>query len=140
MLQAVPGAINLFYHLQGVSLNGNGITTVERFSFDNLQNLRFLVLSSNPIIYISKFAFRNLLAVNELDLSQTRLTFIPHAITTLPSLLSFKIGPNITCACGPHWMKQWANSVSTNFYLEGHCKFSNERLIDFFLNTIPNCP
>ena len=66
-LKSVPGAINLFRLLEKCDLRGNGITTVERNSFDNLQSLQTILLSDNPIIYISRFAFRNLGNLRSLD-------------------------------------------------------------------------
>ena len=142
-LKSVPGAINLFLLLEKCYLYGNDITTVERNSFDNLRNLSYIVLENNPIIYISRFAFRNLVSLDYLSLSSTKLTTIPQAVTTLPSLQTFSMAYNIRCACGPIWMKQWANSLlkkMPNVLVLGGCKASNETLSHFILHTLPNCP
>ena len=143
-LKSVPGAINLFRLLEHCYLRRNGITTVERYSFDNLQHLQRIHLDGNPIIYISRFAFRNLVALKSLSLDGTKLTIIPQAVVTLPNLQSLDMGSNITCACGPHWMKQWATSMkqkpSFNKYISGGCHASNETFTHFVLYTLPNCP
>ena len=141
-LKTVPGAINLFSLLETCDLRGNGITTVERYSFDNLQHLQTISLDQNPIIYISRFAFRNLVALKSLYLYGTKLTIIPQAVTTLPNLQTIYMGSNITCACGPHWMKQWATSMTQkpHFYIDGGCHASNETFSHFVLHTLPNCP
>ena len=141
-LTSIPGAINLFRQIMFLNLIGNNITTVERYSLDNLQYLLQIALSRNPIIYISRFAFRNLVNLNTLFLSDTKLTTIPHVVTTLPNFQYLHMGSNITCACGPLWMKQWAISMSdkAHFSMVGGCHASNETLNHFVLHTLPNCP
>ena len=141
-LKLIPGAINLFRQIMFLNLIGNNITTVERYSLDNLQYLLQIALARNPIVYISRFAFRNLVNLNTLILSDTKLTTIPHVVTTLPNFQYLHMGSNITCACGPLWMKQWAISMSdkAHFYIVGGCHASNETLKRFVLHTLPNCP
>ena len=145
-LKSIPGAINLFSLLESCDLQANGITTIERYSFDNLQHLHEIELDFNPIIYISRFAFRNLANLQTLSLLFTKLTIIPQAVMTLPNLqyldLDSDLGLNITCACGPLWMKQWATSMTQkpHVYIMGRCHTPSETLNHFVLHTLPNCP
>ena len=140
-LQTIPAAINLFSLLEQVVLASNDIKTVERHSFDNLHHINMIILRGNPIIYISRFAFRNLAALQYLALDGTRITTIPQAVETLPSLIALKLGDNITCTC-QSWMKKWSLSISAkrSFNVDGNCQASNETLHDFIFNTLPNCP
>ena len=142
-LRSVPAAINKFLLLFYCSLEDNLITRVERNSFDNLRDLRFISLSGNPIVFISRFAFRNLLALEALDLWKTKITTIPQAVLKLPNLVDLRLTSNISCTCGQIWMKQWASAVvATNadrFVALGGCHASNETLRDFIFNTLPQC-
>ena len=61
---------------------------------------------------------------------------------TLPMLQYLDMGSNITCKCGPLWMKQWAKSMSIKpgARINGGCRASSETLSHFVLHTLPNCP
>ena len=135
-LQTIPGAINFFSLLEYFELKYNEIKTVERRSFDNLHHLKTISLRENPLIYISRFAFHHLVALHTLNLRGTKITTIPHAVVSLPNLLSLDLGHNITCTC-QSWMKRWSLSVSAkmSFYVYGDCQASNETVHDFVHNT-----
>ena len=140
-LVSIPGAINLFSHLEQCDLRNNRIETVERHSFDGLRHLWFINLSNNPIIYISKFAFRNLDKLSSLYLGRTMLKTIPQAVQNIPNL-NHLYQTNVTCSCGEPWMKEWADVMSRKlspYKVEGACRNSNETLSDFVFNRLQTC-
>lgn len=138
LFNRVPTAVNQFTGLQVLNIAENRITSLEKFDFMNLTNLRELRMQNNPIEYISRNAFQNNIMLRRLNIANTNIDVIPYAVTLLPRPVRVDVDHvPIQCTCRMDYLKSWTNNASRIY---GTCEGTNETLSSFITSFLPLCP
>lgn len=138
LFNRVPIAVNQFTALQVLFFAENRITSLEKFDFMNLTDLRELQMQNNPIEYISRVAFQNNIMLRRLNLANTHIDVIPYAVTLLPKPIHVDVeNVPIQCTCQMDYLMSWANNASRIY---GTCEGTKETLSSFITSFLPLCP
>ena len=117
---SIPNVVRQFRKLTELNMRNNLIRVVRGSMFDNLQELKTIKLGDNPLSHIDTPAFTGLTALSHLDLSQTKLSSIPKAVTSLPKLDYLDLEENaMTCTCDLTADADW--SQMNDVTILGYC-------------------
>ncbi|XP_052248002.1 carboxypeptidase N subunit 2-like [Dreissena polymorpha] len=126
----VPTGLYLFENLLYLTLSYNKITYVHDTDLAGLRMLRTLSLNGNPIRFITKNSFADNTILATIDLSNTLLTQIPEAVTSISSLNSLDLSElNIGCTCKMSNLKSW--NITNVHFGQAKCYQTDELIEDF---------
>lgn len=123
---------------EGVDLGYNLITELTDTSFPENCSILSLNLISNPVTSISTFAFKNLQRLTVLNLSYSKLTRLPLALSMLTSLTFFDIdrSDDLICTCEEKILAPWIMGLPDRL----STKCGQVSISDFFATLSQDCP
>ncbi|CAG5119861.1 unnamed protein product [Candidula unifasciata] len=123
----------------GVDLGNNIITELTDTSFPVNSNITYLLMSNNPLSKISLLAFQNLPQLQQLDLTHTKLTRMPLAISLLSKLQYLDVSGNtgLVCTCLEKGLASRISSLPSEAVV-GDC--GQTSLYVFFTELSHGCP
>ncbi|KAH3798803.1 hypothetical protein DPMN_152406 [Dreissena polymorpha] len=135
----IPSGLNTFKNLTSLTLDHNVIEFIEDNDLIGLRSLKEIHLAGNPIQSITPRAFHNNMKLTYVDVSQTFLTSIPAAVTTLPSLHTLRLEANaIKCTCGlARFGMNWGWNASS-IQIDRLC-YQSSAPIALFIKTNSRC-
>lgn len=118
-LLKIPEALQNLWLLETLDLSYNYIESVNGNPLMDCFRLTTLYLSGNPLSYIDPKSFIGLNYLTSLYLDRTKLTFIPEAVTKLPSLSYLDLqGALVNCSCkifkDETWLQDRAVEINGN--------------------------